>query len=66
MDLHRLMKAAESIYLAAPSSVARDISDMLVWATRTIMTMQKQNEYLAGTIEALTKELAKMEGDKNG
>ena len=61
MQLWELRRAAETVYLAAPASVARDLSAMLTWAANTINTMGKQLDYLAGIVEALTAELAKKE-----
>ena len=61
MQLWELRRAAETVYLAAPASVAHDLSAMLTWAANTINTMEKQLDYLAGIVQALTAELAKKE-----
>lgn len=74
MNTLKLRMAANAIHIAAPLSVARELSEMLTWAANTIDTMQKQTDHLAGIVKILTKALAEMEekiecldnkGDKN-
>lgn len=66
MDTIRLRVAAESVYLAAPSSVARNLSDMLTRAANEIEEMRRQNAKLADIIITLTAELARMEEKLKG